>query len=415
MKFLRPIIAGILIVGSITPINAMDEVKKPYKPVGLKNPNSYCFMNAAVQVLRSMTDITDVIEESMYKKDSLALTFCDLLPQLRHSKEVIDPSVLCFKGWKQMRVKEGEQSDANEFLAELLTCLSHKDLSEDIWATFDLSKPIESQTAIGPLFNICTATTLFCESEGYFEDPRKEPVACLSLQVNKGSKSLDDCLEDYLDPEEQFTRIPNVEDLVIAKRQRFIESTQQYLICGFDRRGYEHNAANGKDELQLKYIRRANPISFPLYDFRMTHLYAEKAQGPYELIGVMMHRGTAQSGHYTAYVKAGNQWHYCDDSVVRMVNEEDVFKIAKSGHGELENDVPATLVYQLSETRADYPPAKQIVKAPVRKPQPVKRVPKKSSPPRRTPNRTQVKRPARKSGQSRREKNFGFLENRRYK
>jgi len=49
----------------------------------------------------------------------------------------------------------------------------------------------------------------------------------------------------------------------------------------------------------------------------------------YELTGVVLHHGTAGSGHYTALVRpnvSAVSWFLCDDSRVTSVPETDAFK-----------------------------------------------------------------------------------------
>jgi len=52
-------------------------------------------------------------------------------------------------------------------------------------------------------------------------------------------------------------------------------------------------------------------------------------RGEYELTGVVLHHGTAGSGHYTALVRSNvsaASWFSCDDSSVTAVSEADVFQ-----------------------------------------------------------------------------------------
>lgn len=45
---------------------------------------------------------------------------------------------------------------------------------------------------------------------------------------------------------------------------------------------------------------------------------------PYELAGVIVHKGKLDSGHYVSYSREGDDWFMFDDSKVVLVSEADV-------------------------------------------------------------------------------------------
>ncbi len=45
-----------------------------------------------------------------------------------------------------------------------------------------------------------------------------------------------------------------------------------------------------------------------------------------QLYGVVEHQGTFEGGHYVAFVRLGGAWYRMNDSVVKRVDEADVFK-----------------------------------------------------------------------------------------
>jgi ubiquitin carboxyl-terminal hydrolase 22/27/51 len=44
----------------------------------------------------------------------------------------------------------------------------------------------------------------------------------------------------------------------------------------------------------------------------------------YDLFGVVVHKGTMDSGHYVAYVRVVDQWFLCDDAQVFEVAADEV-------------------------------------------------------------------------------------------
>lgn len=87
------------------------------------------------------------------------------------------------------------------------------------------------------------------------------------------------------------------------------------------------------------YNKSDTPVRYPLEGLDLTR-YVPARQltggedmddprtqiGPfrYDLYAVSSHVGTLSSGHYTAYVRSGDQWIFCDDSSDRPVRREEL-------------------------------------------------------------------------------------------
>ncbi len=380
MKHIKTL-AALVLIGSIPSLYAMEETAQPRKPMSLKNITNNCFMNAALQVTYTMHGVTSTLSEQKapYEEGSLSLDYCNLLPQMMYGENTIDPTALCFKGWHKMGIEPLKQSDTNDFLSMLLRGLALNDIKQGAQIPI-YEGTVDQQTDLARQFYIGTSSSIYHEESGTFKEPRKEPVPCLTLAVNEGDTTLHTCLASHFQPKIESVRTSQGYP-VDGTRQCFLTNTQKYLIFSFDRRGYTFNQE--EENAQPFYTRKENPISFPLYQMSIKSYFGDQnnAKGPYELIGIIMHSGNAVAGHYTAYVKSGNQWYYCNDSIIEPLNEEDVEKIATQGYGKNKNTLPTSLVYQLSTTRLSYPPAKKIAK----KPEPKPIIPPEK--PRRTPRR----------------------------
>ena len=45
----------------------------------------------------------------------------------------------------------------------------------------------------------------------------------------------------------------------------------------------------------------------------------------YNLYAVVNHQGTANSGHYTSYIRLNNsRWYHCEDNKIRLVDVDEV-------------------------------------------------------------------------------------------
>jgi ubiquitin C-terminal hydrolase len=72
-------------------------------------------------------------------------------------------------------------------------------------------------------------------------------------------------------------------------------------------------------------------------------------QAKYTLIGVVMHEGTANSGHYWAFVRTeANAWFRCNDTVVEEANLTRVLEEGK-GRGEPGKASAYLLLYRQCE------------------------------------------------------------------
>ncbi len=348
----------------------MQCLTEPRKPIPLKNIGSTCFINAAAQVVYAMHDFTSTLFEQLeehkklYKKGSLAEAYIDLLPSIMYGEipqEGLKASIFCQVAWKKLKLTQGQQADANEFLVELLKSLSYKDIRKAKWALIAKhEQPEELQSDLAELFCVNAASKVFAfhdDGSTHESEVRSDISPTLDLKVFGQSTTLRDCLDSFFEPAPEKVRTNA--GLVNGERHSFLKSTAPYLICSLERRGIVE--AEGDDEAAPQYFRQENPLSFPLYNLSFKRYFTDqtKDQGPYELIGAIMHSGSANYGHYTAYVKAGNQWYYCNDETITKLNEEDMEKIATQGYGLNKKTLPTTLVYERSQTRRIFPAAEK--------------------------------------------------------
>lgn len=354
------------------PVCAMENTQEPRKPVPLKNIGSSCFMNAAVQVVYAgMHEITSLLfkQGHVYRKDCLSSLYMDLLPAFMFSeipKEGYDPEKFCYMGWEQLQDSPYKQADANEFLLELLRCLTYKDVTQE--ALPQLARhdgPMELSTDLSRLFYVRTESTSYADlgELGTVEtDPQHEYLPCLSLPVLAEHKTLKDCLKSYFMAAGE--NVPSEYGPVAGERHTFLEGTARYVLCCLNRRGFLEKE---NDQKAPTYTRQDNPISFDLYHQSFAEYYKnpEHNTGEYELIGVIMHSGSANCGHYTSYIKSGNDWYYCNDETITPISEEDVYTIGQQGYGVNKNTLPTTLVYEHSASRGTFPARRWLPPQPV--------------------------------------------------
>ena len=57
----------------------------------------------------------------------------------------------------------------------------------------------------------------------------------------------------------------------------------------------------------------------------------------------------AQSGHYTAYIRYGDQWYFADDSVITPITPQEMEKIAQQGYGTNQSHTVTTFSMKRNE------------------------------------------------------------------
>ena len=332
-------------------VAAMNE---PYDVKGLDNIGNSCFINSAVQVMYGMTDLTNTIlslDDGIYKDGSLAAAYGNLIKEIKTKKtEEIDPTLFDILTWLELPDLAGRQCDAHEVIIKLLECLSRKSIIGPLYTQ-------KLTDSISHFYTVASVSTLYNVPLNYVSGPRRESTQTLELKVPPSSQTLNQCLAAHFQPSTELYTVNG--NRVECARQKYLKETQNYLIISLDRLLHFTNSEGNPE-----FLRIGNPISFPLYNLQLKHYFGDQQddKGPYELIGVIMHssgNGTGNSGHFTSFVKSGNQWHFCNDKTITPINEEDLYSVTQRGYGDNKQMVATTLVYELGSARPQYPAAKR--------------------------------------------------------
>lgn len=346
--FLKQQALSLLLLGTVSgPLQCVS-------PQGITNVGNSCFINATLQILFGMDNITKLLLEAQpnpYDPTSISYHFTDLVPHIVTSEGIPKLREFSTQCWKRLNIPEYSQGDANDLLTVLLDGLTSDDLHtrfKKLTRERNLPAP---QTEIAQYTSIDLSSIFSHIPTTYVAPLRKEATNRLLLIVGKEDYTLPQCLDSYFKPETELFRPHYSEGLVEGSRQKFIEETQQYIVCSLERRSYLAKFTTQPGEPD--YFKRVNPISFPLYGLSFKEYYANprKDKGTYDLIGIIMHTGTATNGHYFSYVKRANRWYLCNDTVIEEVEEEDILKFGLQGHGKTKDILPSTFVYQLSNRK----------------------------------------------------------------
>ncbi len=329
--------------------SGMEEGNKVWVPKGLINPNSACFINAPLQLLHATVDLTSMAQElAQYGKPNSALAHYSACAQnMRSEIKELHPADLHTTMWALLRKNQGESGDANYCLTTLLQHSADTSIKEkyrELLPCYEGTKDLH--TELSELFFVNVFGIRTYAPTHFFEKKQPELMVGLHASVKDGDTQLTDCLGRYFgDDTENFSVN---DELVEGTCKRFLKDTQNYLFIMLDRKGVKEDG--------LEYFRQEEPIRSPLKELDFEPYFLEKSRnkGFYECIGIIMHSGGADGGHYSAYTKLGNQWYLCDDATVTTVPQEEIEAIAQRGYGLNKTILPTTFVYELSSARPAY-------------------------------------------------------------
>ena len=274
---------------------------------GLRNLGATCYFNSILQILFFTKPFCEVVLKQDKENIELRKLFSNLT--LSNQKSV-DPSSLTavWKGWDSKPIDPREQQDAFEFFQMFLDKLPSeyndyfKGKFVNIYKGFNLSE--DEMEKFGTLEN--------------FED-----FFAVQLVI-KGFKNLNESIEHFISPdilnEENQLYREELSKKVDAEKITRIEKAPPFLVIQLKRFEYNYQT-HIRDKIMSPFsfessivINRLMKNNDPNGDLYYYHLY-----------GIVLHSGTADSGHYSALVRVGKKWFTFNDSEVEFYCDDEVF------------------------------------------------------------------------------------------
>ena len=371
----------------------------PMGVIGLQNLGNTCFLNSSLQCLSATIPLTDYFLGYDYRSEinktnflgtggKLVNAYAELAKAMwLGNKSVVSP--VDFK--KQLQTFAPQfvgfhQHDAQELLAFLLDGI-HEDLNRvkerpyvedrDCDGTNDENDAVENwknylrrnKSLIVDMFQGQLRNTCKCLKCGHV-NIRFEPFMYLSLPITKKCKSVDDCMDLYL----QEDVLKGADQWYCEKCKEHVDATKKQdiwmlppvLIVHLKRFKYnDYGKVGSKNSASITY-----PVEE--WDLKSRVKSARGVYPKYDLYAVSNHMGGLGSGHYTAHTlnRFDDTWYEFNDSSYKPVDSTIHKRLFKSSYvlfynrSEGDSGLPlnerSPLIRRQSESRPDLWPHSQV-------------------------------------------------------
>jgi len=388
-----------------------EEKAKEYLPSGLGNLGNTCYLNAALQSLRVVTELWDSLQahpfsggmEHPEQQTCAALRL--LHRQMNGTPDPVTPAVFVtlfrqnFPQFNQMADGHHHaQQDAEEAWSQLLTAVG-----QTLGGGEGGAKGI-----VDRLFSGEVAATLKCaEKDDEPPETRAETFRSLKCHISPTATSLEAGLAEGM--QEKLTKqsptlgrdavylrdakLATLPEYLVVHLVRFFYKADvkkkakvvrpvtfpmildTYTLCADEtRKGLEKGRCilNARRDREVERRRNAGPAAAAAASGAQPMELDDEAKaveatedeyfagvgnktGWYELCAVITHKGRdADGGHYVAWVKHKGEWLLFDDATVSVVREE---KVKEAYGGAADNHLAYLLLYRSHiPTKAGQPP-----------------------------------------------------------
>ena len=309
-----------------------------HTPYGFSNLNNTCYANALIQIfmatrplaahLLSVDHVTNCaklpgkwcpmcwLSGWMYRCHKGPQTSRALLPrELILNIKTLNP-----------RLKLGDQHDAQELYTSFIEALELVSVREAEQAAslsgtvLPRDPSLLQTTPINHVFSCSTRTQVDWLMCGNISGTISADTGIM-LNVPKRGDTLETLLKEWSAIERlegtSAYQCDACHAKVKAEKSTMLEVAPNVLSIHLSRVDFMYGES--KTTAPVKFPKELDMTSFMALDAR------DVAPAEYELYGVVAHEGiTPDDGHYTAFVRFGDSWYFCDDDIVEEVSTAEV-------------------------------------------------------------------------------------------
>lgn len=303
--------------------------------VGLKNLGSICYMNSLMQQFYMMPNIRNALvslpinENEKPPEENLMLQIQTMFSYLSNSeRQYFNPSDFCraFKDWEGQPINISLQADVLEFFNILCDHLETH------------LKPTTYSNLLNKSFTGTLSQEFICKDCPHYSES-EEPFCAISVDI-KNKKDLHEALESFVDGEilegASAYSCEECKKKVRAIKRCSIKRISPTLIIHLKRFEYmidRQTPIKLSDHFAFPTTLNVEPYTKEGIEKKET---SGKFENPspdfeYELVGVLVHSGHADAGHYYSFIKErssndprSNRWFRFDDTQVTPFNIENL-------------------------------------------------------------------------------------------
>ena len=276
--------------------------------------SSTCYINAAVQALFKVQEFSDFLKNNQFDKSHHPLLaqlqrlylHCRLSSGQKSTNANISNNVLvdCLN-LKKMKLAPERQEDSIEFLENLVEVIS-----DEMRKSSGLQR-MPSLRALLKADLVCAVSCREC-GNGDVIDHAYITVHLENSKVHRTDTTIASKVFELLQEKDKTTRCS------VCQRETRSRSTFNYGFSKYLCLKVARNAWNAKKNKMERVGQKIRPDKS--LEIKLDH---QRIKARYELIGGIIHKGSANSGHYLNVMKISHKWYELDDAKVTVISDSE--------------------------------------------------------------------------------------------
>lgn len=253
-----------------------------------------CYFNSGLQLLFNCEIFTKLILKNDFNNKFISGYKKTLVDYFNINVNCLGPRILFnHLNSNYTHFNNNIQSDTSEFLICLLDLIDNnlKLVNNSLYNDMSNDKLLDL------LFNCKIKSEIICSvtNERFLTN---NTDIFLSLPIpNKSNISLEDCINEFSKKEQLI----NDNKYFNEKINKYVNATKQLIITNYPK-------------YLFIILKRFNNIQNKINDDVNINLDYLFSDNNYSLIGIVVHIGNLEMGHYISFIKRDNKWYFCNDN-----------------------------------------------------------------------------------------------------